>query len=49
MRDLNGLKQAEYTGLIALANDINDDGVITGRTATDPANATRSAFVATPL
>jgi probable HAF family extracellular repeat protein len=49
MRDLNGLKQADYTGLIALANDINDDGVITGRTATDPANGTRSAFVATPL
>lgn len=49
MRDLNDLKQPGYTGVIALANDINDDGVITGRTATDPANGTRSAFVATPL
>ena len=49
MRDLNGLKQVEYTEVIALANDINDDGVITGRTATNPANGTRSAFVATPL
>ena len=49
MRDLNGLAQAGYSGVIALANDINDEGVITGRTATDSANATRSAFVATPL
>jgi probable HAF family extracellular repeat protein len=49
MRDLNGLKQAGYGGTIALANDIDDDGVITGRTATNPANGTRSAFVATPL
>ena len=48
MRDLNDLKQADYTDIIALANDINDDGVITGRTATG-AGGIRSAFVATPL
>ena len=49
MRDLNDLKQSDYAGVIALANDISDDGVITGRTASDPSNGTRSAFVATPL
>lgn len=49
MRDLNDLKQPGYTAVIALANDITDDGVITGRTATVAATGTRSAFVATPL
>jgi probable HAF family extracellular repeat protein len=49
MRDLNDLKQAGYSGIIALANDISDEGVITGRTATAAATGIRSAFVATPL
>jgi probable HAF family extracellular repeat protein len=49
MRDLNDLKQSDYTGVIALANDINDDGVIIGRTATNPANGIRSTFEAIPL
>jgi len=47
MRDLNDLKQASYTDVIALANDINDAGVITGRTGTNAAGV-RSVFVATP-
>jgi probable HAF family extracellular repeat protein len=47
MRDLNDLKQPDYGAVIALANDINDDGVITGRTATS--NGIRSAIVAIPL
>jgi len=48
MRDLNDLRQAGYTGVISLANDINDFGVITGR-AVDPATGIRSAFEAVPL
>lgn len=46
MRDLNDLKQAGYPDLLALANDINDAGVITGR-AVD-AGGIRYAFVAQP-
>lgn len=46
MRDLNDLKQASFTDLLALANDINDAGEITGR-AVD-ASGVRRAFVAVP-
>jgi probable HAF family extracellular repeat protein len=48
MQDLNGLRQAGYTQVLALANDIDDAGVIVGRTATNPANGVRSAFVMVP-
>jgi hypothetical protein len=34
--------------VLALALDINNAGVISGRTATDPATGERYAFVATP-
>jgi hypothetical protein len=33
----------------ALDSDINDFGVITGRSATDPATGIRSAILATPI
>lgn len=46
LQDLNGFRQAGYTELLALANDIDDAGVITGRTAT--VNGVRSAFVMVP-
>jgi probable HAF family extracellular repeat protein len=46
MRDLNDLKQADYTNLLALANDIDDAGEITGRAV--GAGSVRYAFVATP-
>ena len=46
MRDLNDLKQAGYSNLLALANDIDDAGVITGR-AVD-GSGIRYAFVAQP-
>jgi probable HAF family extracellular repeat protein len=49
MKDLNDLKSPEYTGVIALANDINDFGVIAGRSATDLATGIRSAIIATPI
>jgi hypothetical protein len=45
MRDLNDLK-GDYPNIIALANDINDAGEITGR-ATVP-GGTRVAIVAVP-
>jgi probable HAF family extracellular repeat protein len=47
MQDLNGLKQASYTAVLALADDINDAGAITGRTAT--VGGVRSVFIATPI
>ena len=46
MRDLNDLKQ-DYPNVIALANDINDAGEITGRATV--AGGTRVAIVAVPL
>lgn len=49
LRDLNGLKQTGYGEVITLANDINDAGVITGRTATNPATGVRSAIVMVPV
>src|SRR5450432_3928416 len=48
LKDLNDLKQASYTDVIAIAADINDFGVISGRTANDPVTGARKAFVATP-
>jgi probable HAF family extracellular repeat protein len=47
MRDLNDLRQAGYSNTITLATDINEFGVITGR-STD-ASGGRHAFVAIPL
>lgn len=47
MRDLNDLRQPGYTNTITLATDINEFGVITGR-STDATGA-RRAFVAIPL
>jgi hypothetical protein len=46
MRDLNDLKQAGFTDLLALANDINDAGEIAGRAV--GAGGVRHAFVAVP-
>lgn len=46
MTDLNGVRQSGYADVITLANDINDFGVITGR-STD-ATGGRIAFVAIP-
>jgi len=47
IRDLNDLRQAGYTNTITLATDINEFGVITGR-STD-ATGGRHAFVPIPL
>ena len=47
MRDLDDLKQPEFSNVITLAMDINDFGVITGR-ATNPSNGDRTAFRAVP-
>jgi hypothetical protein len=46
MRDLNDLKQAEFSARLETAKDINDKGQITGR-AID-ANNVRTAYLAVP-
>ena len=48
MKDLNDAGEADFPGVIALANDINNAGVITGRSGTDPVTHARSALVITP-
>ena len=48
LRDLNG-PMTDYSGVVALADDINDAGAITGRSATDPATGVRSALLLTPV
>lgn len=47
MQDLNDLKQTSYSQVVTLANDINDFGVITGRSV--DSTGARFAFVAVPL
>jgi len=47
MHDLNDAKGG-YAGVIALADDINDAGSITGRSATNPATGARSALLMVP-
>ena len=48
MKDLNALVAPGYTAVLTTAQDVNDQGVITGR-AFDAAAGTRPAFVATPV
>lgn len=48
MRDLNDLVAPGYNGILTMAQDINDRGVITGR-AFDPQTGELPAFVATPV
>ena len=48
LKDLNDAGETDYAGVIALANDINNAGVITGRSGTDPTGV-RSALRITPL
>jgi len=49
LHDLNDPGETDYAGVIVLANDINNAGAITGRSATDPATGVRSALLITPL
>ena len=39
----------DYAGVIVLANDINNAGVITGRSAADPATGVRSVLLIMPV
>jgi len=48
LQDLNAPGETDYTGVIVLANDINNAGEITGRSATD-ANGVRWALRITPV
>lgn len=49
LKDLNDPGETDYSGVIVLANDINNTGVITGRSATDPLTHARSALMITPV
>jgi probable HAF family extracellular repeat protein len=49
LKDLNDSGETDYSGIIVLANDINNAGVITGRSATDPVTGVRSALLITPM
>ena len=49
MKDLNDLKQSDYTGLLERAKDINDRGEITGRAIVNLTTGQRAAFLAKPV